>query len=110
MGSRKLGIGRLICPPSPGVASAWGLLVAPARVDRVATVGFRLDTGDLAAFERAFQSLEDEAKRVVAATGLPVDAAVIERLGDGRCVGQEVLWSPSRNPASLPARECRKKV
>ena len=86
--ARKLGIGRLICPPSPGVASAWGLLVAPARVDRVATVGFRLDTGDLADFERAFVALESEARRVVAATGLPGEAARIERLGDGRCIGQ----------------------
>ena len=39
----KLGLARVICPPSAGVASALGLLVAPARVDRVATVGLRLD-------------------------------------------------------------------
>jgi N-methylhydantoinase A len=86
--ARKLGISRLICPPSPGVASAWGLLVAPARVDRVATVGFRLDTGSLADFEAAFRKLEAEAGAVIAATGLPLDGARIDRLGDGRCVGQ----------------------
>ena len=86
--ARKLGISRLLCPPSPGVASAWGLLVAPARVDRVATVGFRLDTGALAEFEGAFRQLEAEARAVVAATGLPLDGARIDRLGDGRCVGQ----------------------
>jgi N-methylhydantoinase A len=103
--ARKLGIGRLICPPSPGVASAWGLLVAPARVDRVATVGFRLDTGGLAEFERAFQALEDEARRVVAATGLPVEAARIERLGDGRCVGQgfDLVVSLPPGPYGDPA-------
>jgi N-methylhydantoinase A len=107
--ARKLGIGRLICPPSPGVASAWGLLVAPARVDRVATVGFRLDTGDLMEFEQAFQELESEAKRVVAATGLPVEAARTERLGDGRCVGQgfDLVVSlppgPYTDPAALQA-------
>ena len=33
----RLGIGRVICPPSAGVASALGLLMAPARIDRVAT-------------------------------------------------------------------------
>ena len=43
--ARKLGIGRVICPPSAGVASALGLLVAPARVDRVATVGIRAGPG-----------------------------------------------------------------
>jgi len=86
--ARKLGISRLICPPSPGVASAWGLLVAPARVDRVATVGFRLDSGTLAEFEAAFRTLEEEARAVVTATGLPLECARIARLGDGRCVGQ----------------------
>ena len=46
---KKLGLKRIICPPSAGVASATGLLVAPARVDRVATVGTRLasETGGL---------------------------------------------------------------
>ncbi|MEK7715123.1 MAG: hydantoinase/oxoprolinase family protein, partial [candidate division NC10 bacterium] len=39
--AKKLGLTRVICPPSAGVASALGLLVAPARVDRVATVGIR---------------------------------------------------------------------
>ena len=53
--ARKLGIGRVICPPSAGVASALGLLVAPARVDRVATVGIRLDRGSIAELEAAFR-------------------------------------------------------
>ena len=39
--ARKLGLRQVICPPAAGVASALGLLVAPARVDRVATVGIR---------------------------------------------------------------------
>ena len=86
--ARKLGITRLVCPPSPGVASAWGLLVAPARVDRVTTIGFRLDDDPLAEFEAAFRELEHEARAVVAATGLPLSGLRVDRLGDGRCVGQ----------------------
>src|SRR5262249_51372522 len=86
--ARKLGITRLICPPAPGVASAWRLLVAPARGGRVATVRVRLDTGDLAAFEAAFARLEDEARAVIAETGLPAAEGRVERLGDGRFVGQ----------------------
>jgi N-methylhydantoinase A len=86
--ARKLGISRLVCPPSPGVASAWGLLVAPARVDRVTTIGFRLDSDPLKGFEAAFRQLEDEARAVVAATGLSLDGVRVDRLGDGRCVGQ----------------------
>lgn len=86
--ARKLGITRLVCPPSPGIASAWGLLVAPARVDRVTTIGFRLESDPLAGFEAAFRQLEDEARAVAAATGLPLAGLRVDRLGDGRCVGQ----------------------
>jgi N-methylhydantoinase A len=86
--ARKLGITRLVCPPSPGIASAWGLLVAPARVDRVTTIGFRLESDPLAGFEAAFRQLEDEARAVAAATGLPLAGLRADRLGDGRCVGQ----------------------
>ena len=84
----KLGIGRVICPPSAGVASALGLLVAPARVDRVATVGIRLDQGSIAALETAFTRLEDEARAVMADTGLKLESATVQRLADGRFLGQ----------------------
>jgi N-methylhydantoinase A len=86
--ARKLGIGRMICPPSAGVASALGLLVAPARVDRVATVGLRLDRGDPVALEAGFRALEDEARAVMADTGLKLDTARFQRLADGRFLGQ----------------------
>ena len=86
--ARKLGISRVICPPSAGVASALGLLVAPARVDRVATVGVRLDTGSLASLEAAFKRLENEARAVMTDTGLKLESATVQRLADGRFLGQ----------------------
>jgi N-methylhydantoinase A len=86
--ARKLGISRVICPPSAGVASALGLLVAPARVDRVATVGVRLDTGGIASLEAAFGRLEAEARAVMADTGLKLESATVKRLADGRFLGQ----------------------
>ena len=86
--ARKLGLGRVICPPSAGVASALGLLVAPARVDRVATVGIRLDRGSIGALEAAFARLEDEARAVMADTGLKLETATVTRLADGRFLGQ----------------------
>ncbi|MGE3916778.1 MAG: hydantoinase/oxoprolinase family protein [Hyphomicrobiaceae bacterium] len=86
--ARKLGAGRVICPPAAGVASALGLIMAPARIDRVATVGFHVATGDLAAFEAAFQKLEADAKTLVAETGLDASDATTARLADGRFVGQ----------------------
>jgi N-methylhydantoinase A len=86
--ARKLGIGRVICPPSAGVASALGLLVAPARVDRVATVGIRLDQGSIATLEAAYARLEGEARAVMAETGLKLESATVQRLADGRFLGQ----------------------
>jgi N-methylhydantoinase A len=57
-------------------------------VDRVATVGIRLDRGDLGALERAFRALEDEARAVMADTGLKLETARFQRLADGRFLGQ----------------------
>ncbi|MEJ1977715.1 MAG: hypothetical protein WDN49_17985 [Acetobacteraceae bacterium] len=62
--------------------------MAPARVDRVTTIGFRLADGDLAALEAAFLGLEAEALKVLAETGLPAEAAQIQRMADGRFIGQ----------------------
>jgi N-methylhydantoinase A len=86
--ARKLGLARVICPPSAGVASALGLLVAPARVDRVATVGIRLDRDNVGELEAAFRRLEGEARAVLADTGLPLETATVRRLADGRFLGQ----------------------
>src|SRR6185503_14751021 len=86
--AKKLGLSQVLCPPAAGVASALGLLVAPARVDRVATVGLRLDRDSPAALEKAFRALEDEARAVMADTGLKLDSATVRRLADGRFLGQ----------------------
>ena len=86
--ARKLGLSRLICPPSPGVASAWGLLVAPARVDRVVAINIRVAHDPLDTLEAAFSGLERDALAVLAETGAPAGAAQIQRLADGRFVGQ----------------------
>ena len=86
--ARKLGLARVICPPSAGVASALGLLVAPARVDRVATVGIRLDRDSVRTLEDAFRRLEDEARAVMADTGVKLASTTVRRLADGRFLGQ----------------------
>src|SRR5436189_3945740 len=86
--ARKLGLARVICPRAAGVASALGLLVAPARVDRVATVGLRLDRDRLGDLEAAFAKLERDARAVIADTGLELETANVRRLADGRFLGQ----------------------
>ena len=86
--AKKLRIRRILCPPGAGVASALGLLVAPARVDRVATIGWRLEHDELARLEAAFAALELAARGVFAEGALDPDRARLRRLADGRFVGQ----------------------
>ena len=86
--ARKLGLRRLIAPRGAGVASALGLLIAPARVDRVATVAREMDQVVWPDLEATFARLEAAARAVLAATlpdgGLPA----VVRLADIRYVGQ----------------------
>ncbi|MCB9929137.1 MAG: hydantoinase/oxoprolinase family protein [Alphaproteobacteria bacterium] len=104
--AQKLGCRRLIVPPAAGVASAVGLLIAPARVDRVATVAEELDRLDWAAFEARYAGLEAEARDLIAGTGLDPAAARIERLADIRYVGQafEVVVSLPSGPYTAASR------
>ncbi len=105
--ARKLGLRRILCPPSAGVASALGLLMAPARVDRVATVASRLDALDWQALEATFRRLEDEARKVIADTGLPQRRVRVQRLADMRYVGQafELVTALPSGPYGPSSRE-----
>ena len=86
--ARRLGISRVICPPGAGVASALGLLLAPARVDRVATASRRLDLMDWSWLEATYARLECEAQGVIAATIGAAESTTIRRAADLRFVGQ----------------------
>ena len=86
--AKKLGLTRLIVPYAAGVASALGLLLAPARADRVATVARALNEIDFADLEATFQRLETDARAVLAATVPNSTSATILRLADIRYVGQ----------------------
>jgi N-methylhydantoinase A len=86
--ARRLGITRVICPPSAGVASALGLLMAPARIDRVATVARRLGDMNWRTFENAFVKLEREAGTVIAKTVAKRTQVTVARSADMRFVGQ----------------------
>jgi N-methylhydantoinase A len=86
--ARKLGISTVICPPSAGVASALGLLVAPTRIDRVRTINKAFAATDMAELETHFRELEDEALCIIAETGIGPETAVVTRLADMRYAGQ----------------------
>jgi N-methylhydantoinase A len=84
----KLGIRRIVCPPAAGVASALGLLIAPARIDRSVTFLARLDEADWDALEAAYGRLEADAASVIHASGLGDGSTSIQRLADLRYAGQ----------------------
>jgi N-methylhydantoinase A len=86
--ARRLGIKRVVCPPGAGVASALGLLMAPARIDRVGTIAQRLDSVDWNALEAAFARLEREAQGVIGKTLPGTSETSVARAADMRFVGQ----------------------
>ena len=86
--AHKLGIKRIVCPRNAGVASAFGLLLAPARVDRTAAFAAALDEMDWPAMEGAYQELEAAARQVIIDTGMDGNTARVQRLADMRNIGQ----------------------
>ncbi len=86
--ARRLGIRRMICPPGAGVASAIGLLMAPARVDRSATMGRALEKVGHEELESAFAALERDAATVMAETLSPGTPYTLVRSADICFAGQ----------------------
>jgi N-methylhydantoinase A len=106
--ARRLGIDRVICPPGAGVASALGLLIAPARVDRVASIARQLSDIGFERLEALFADLEQDASNVMDVTLTAGTAYEFERFADIRFVGQgfEVVTRLPAGPynSETPAR------
>ena len=86
--AKKLGLARLIAPRGAGVASALGLLIAPARVDRVATIAREIDQVAWSDLEATFARLETETAAVLVATLPGHRPSSVQRFADIRYVGQ----------------------
>lgn len=86
--ARRLGIKRVLCPPGAGVASALGLLIAPARVDRSTTLARRLSEITPEALEGLFAELEADAATVMQDTLVEGAQYRCERSADIRFAGQ----------------------
>jgi N-methylhydantoinase A len=86
--ARKLGVKRVVCPPGAGAGSTIGMLMAPARVDRVASFTQPLAGADFTVSGRIFAELEKEALDVLRLTGADIGARSIGRLADMRYIGQ----------------------
>jgi N-methylhydantoinase A len=83
------------------------MLMAPARVDRVASFNAPLSKADFAAAGRAFSALEEEALSVLRGTGADEEGRVVRRLADMRYVGQgsEITVAMPAELAAAPVRE-----
>jgi N-methylhydantoinase A len=86
--ARKLGVKRVVCPPGAGAGSTIGMLMAPARVDRVASFTQPLAGADFTVAGGIFAELEKEALDVLRLTGADIGARSIGRLADMRYIGQ----------------------
>ncbi len=61
--ARRLGVQRILCPPGAGAGSALGMLMAPARVDRAASVNALLDGVDWKRIDATFARPESRRRR-----------------------------------------------
>ena len=100
--ARKLGVKRVVCPPGAGAGSTIGMLMAPARVDRVSSFTANLAGADFTAADRIFSAMERDAAEVLRPTGAELEARTVRRLADMRYVGQ---GSEITVPVSSPLSE-----
>ena len=67
--ARRLGIGRVLVPPTPGLCSAFGALSAELRSDRSSTVRTRSDALDVARLDARVQALREQTVAELASEG-----------------------------------------
>jgi N-methylhydantoinase A/oxoprolinase/acetone carboxylase beta subunit len=86
--AKILGSPEVIVPPSAGVASAIGLLIAPSAFAFVRSHPTHLDAVDWAEVEEIFREMEIRGLALVRQVGIPNDDVSIQRSIDGRFEGQ----------------------
>ena len=86
--ARRLRIGRVVCPPAAGVASALGFLVSPFAIDLVRTAAGRLGSIDWDAVSASFAEMQQQARDLLERSRADLDGVVLERSVDMRYVGQ----------------------
>ena len=86
--ARELMIPTVIVPPNPGVTSALGCLLVDVRHDLSEMYSGKADEVDAAEVEEAFARLEQEAREMLDAEGIPEDRVRLTREIDMRYVGQ----------------------
>jgi N-methylhydantoinase A/oxoprolinase/acetone carboxylase beta subunit len=83
-----LGSAEVIAPPSAGVTSAIGLLIAPTAFDFVRSYPISLDQVDWPGIQTLFEEMEGRGLELLAEAGISAPEAIVERSVDGRFAGQ----------------------
>ncbi len=86
--ARDLKIGKVLIPDTPGVLSAFGLLVANIEHDQMETLARRADHLDGAMLAESFKRLEARGQVKMAADEVALDEVEIRQQADMRYVGQ----------------------
>ena len=86
--ARLLDMTTVIAPPSPGVASAYGLLVADFKNDYARTSVQKPPAYDLVAMEEMYRELENEATHWLDSESVPDDRRELARSADLRYAHQ----------------------
>lgn len=86
--ARRAGCGRFLVPSNAGVFSAFGLLVAPVKVDAVRSHYTRLDALDVDVVKRLYAEMAQALTGELRSAGVPADRIEFKRIADMRYFGQ----------------------
>jgi N-methylhydantoinase A len=103
--ARELGIPTVLVPPSPGIASAVGMLATDIRHEFVATRRLRLDGLAPATLEALFADFVAEGEARLERDGVPRDDRRMLRSADLRYHGQSFELPVTVPPGSLSAAD-----
>lgn len=100
-----LGMKQVVIPPSPGVTSAYGLLLTDVRIDLVHTGVQREDQCDLARVAQEIEALEERVRERLAVEGFVGEKLKLEHFVDMRYAGQAYeIRSPLATGGDLAMR------
>jgi N-methylhydantoinase A len=86
--ARELSIPRVLVPPFPGCASAFGAVISGSRRDFLRTIGRTIERVDLAAAGRLVDGMRDEARAALRDEGFEADQVEVQTWLDVRYEGQ----------------------
>ncbi len=101
--ARALGIREVLVPPTPGVLSALGGLVADVKNDFIRTIYAALEPGVAPKLREGFAALEARGRAWLAAEGTAEGAARLAYSADMRYAGQSFEIETALDPAWIAA-------